>query len=172
MKSKRREAAGCKRRWIRKWLPLYAGRELGFLRRKAVENHLRRCPDCRSLCADYTELCRMTRRIILDKTPGLEKTVWPKVAAGLAGRHSESDRRARLLKSPHLAFSAAGIALAVFIMLCLRSEPLKNRDTRSLAETTPDRPIVEEVQMERVTVVTLQVDDPHMHIVWFFQDKI
>jgi len=172
MKSGRMGAAGCRRSWIRIWLPLYAGRELDWFRARTVERHLRHCPECRGALEDYDGLRRLTRRIIMDKIPESEKTVWPKVAAGLACRQSESSRRARLSKSPRLAFSAAGIALAVFIMLYLRSEPFRNRDTRSPAETIPARPIVEEVHGERVTVVALQADDPHMHIVWFFQDKI
>ncbi|MBN1892876.1 zf-HC2 domain-containing protein [bacterium] len=156
---------------IQKWLPLYAGRELDGFRTRAVERHLQHCPECRGVLGEYTGLRRMTRQILLTGIPVPGKTVWPGVAAGLAGGSRKAEPGGSRLRPQRFAFAFAGIAIAVVIALSLRPGPFRRTGTTILAENRRERPIVEEVQMQNVTVITLKVDDPKMHIIWFLQDE-
>jgi hypothetical protein len=156
---------------IQKWLPLYAGRDLDFFRSRMVEKHIGLCNACRSEYEAFVAVRRISRQTILSRTPDWESGIWPKLALDLESIPNRSHGKTGRKRYPRLAYSLAGIALAIFLFLWIRPEPFrKARSTGSVPGPTMSS-VVEEVHMPGVTVVTFETDDPNFTIVWFFQDK-
>ena len=67
------------------------------------------------------------------------------------------------------AVAAAVLVVGLGIGWLLRGLALRDRQTVE-SEPSPSLPIVEAVADSNVTVLYLQTEDPHLHVVWFFHD--
>jgi hypothetical protein len=158
----------CKR--IQKWLPLHAGRDLDGIRGRLVERHLAGCADCRSECDTLVSVRRISRQALLSRMIKSGSVHWSGLAARLENMPESIDRKTVRHKHFRLAFNAVGMILAVLIILWTRHTPQKKAQSDYLNLKKQLPPIVEAVHMEHVTLVTFETNNPHLTIVWFFQD--
>jgi len=161
----------------KKMLPLYIGGELSKSQRIRTKAHLSSCGDCRT----HLQLILRTQDIMQQAFSEGDETnlthIWPQVHAEITSQGIYSRRIEQGFRVLELSFASVVLLAVIVITAFTLRAPDKITTDVPLAGPLPaeeitvaDYPVVEEVDMPGVTVLTMETDDPHVKIVWFLGD--
>lgn len=150
---------------IKQALPLYSGGELKGRESRRVRKHLSTCGSCRL----ELEKLNGIRSVSVDALSALQpesSDLWEELLYKLPKRDPAPERKVKPLVRYAIPV-LAGCALILFLLLSRDLSRIENSDTIAAARV----PVLEEVDMENVTVMTFQTDDPKITIVWIVEDE-
>jgi anti-sigma factor RsiW len=104
---------------VRKRIGDYLDGELDFPQGRRLEEHIRKCPDCRELLEDFREIARRAKELT---TPSPSDKAWERIMAGVRASRREERVRPEPKKSwvPQLlALPAARFALSAALVLAV-----------------------------------------------------
>ncbi len=164
---------------VKKTLPLFCGGELRRAKARKIKSHIARCPHCRRE-ADILRRSIAVVRESMDEavveTP--LSTLWPQLNAGIAVYGERDTRDEFCVNKFAIGFAIVVLLLSAALSMRLLRVPLvgmgesSSTALRGEAERALNEPVplVEDIEMEGITVVTLETDDPHLKVVWFLTD--
>lgn len=155
---------------------------------RRLHEHLARCSRCRARLREDEAVRKLVRGALEAATGQLDRAALLRAIQTRVAESRSAESWHRLPGSaplppggaleqwPHwrprrlvYAVAAAVLAVGLGIGWLLRGLALRDRQTVE-PQPSPLLPIVEAAADSNVTVLYLQTEDPHLHVVWFFHD--
>ncbi len=182
---------------VQKLLYLYSGNDLSKRKMNRLENHLSSCKTCEAEFCRIEKTMELTINNFEPKqSESVKESMWqniqneikPTRAVQVQTKYSLFVEKALSFVSNSidffkhkplnikLGFAASVLVLFAIIILFQTQRPEKK--TTIFAELKPHSsaleqyPTVEKVDKPGVTVLTMKTDDPHIKVVWFFDENL
>lgn len=178
---------------INKLLPLLVGDELTGKEQRLVRQHLAECESCSREYEKLKAAVSLFSESLQAKSTDISDELWEGFLSQIQepiirpsrklfpiefGYLLLQTQKLLMARKRRFALAVAGIAVAVSIalLLLLRQSPLPPQtappDQQITDQNAEQIPIVERVNKPNVTVLTFETSNPHIKIVWFFDEDL
>ena len=182
---------------VQELLYLYAGNDLSQMKMNYVANHLSACKACVLEFDKIRKTMELTVKSIETKQDeSVKENIWQQIQNEIPPAPSIQVRakpaiiidkiRSFVSNIPNLfrnrplniKLGFAASALFIFAAIILIRTQITEREPTMFAEQKPHSsvleqyPTVEEVNKPGVTVLTMKTENPHIKVVWFFDENL
>lgn len=160
-------------RKVRRWLPLYIGRELSPRKIRVVTEHLKTCRDCRRECSHLDSAVDQTRHWLQQQDQGWCEAAWQQALKRAIPEKPEPGRALRPWPfKPAVAYALMVCLAAALTLLIVRpafipsgspreiTQAVDIQDYSALSATASDS--------QDVVAVTLVSRETGLKVQWFF----